>query len=184
MSDLIVVADRTEARLYCTDETEGVKRLVELAHLTHPGGRLRPREIASDRAGRIFARAKGGPGPVSTRRSGTDSEADPREADLERFVRNLLALVAVEHRRLKGGVVLVAGPRLLGVMRGLLSAPLARAVTREIPKDYLHATEDVLLGIVRRSAAVPRSRSVASPRERSSRRTIKRRRVARSRGEG
>lgn len=182
MTDLIVVADRTEARLYSTDEMDGVKRLVELAHLSHPSGRLRPREIASDRAGRVFARAKTGQGPASTRRGGTDGEADPREADLERFVRNLLALVTVEQRRLKGGVVLVAGPRLLGVMRGLLPAALARAVTRQVRKDYLHATEEMLLAILRRSAAVPRTRPVGSPRERSSRRTVKKRRVARSRG--
>lgn len=183
MSDLIVVADRMEARLYGTEESDGVKRLVALAHLRHPTGRLRPRQIASDRAGRVFARARGGAGPASTRRGGTEGEADPREADLERFVRSLLALVALEQRRLGAGVVLVAGPRLLGVMRSLLPAALAHAVTREVRKDYLHATEEELLGILRRSAAVPRSRPVSSPRARSSRRTVKRRRVVRSRGE-
>ncbi|MFO1376778.1 MAG: host attachment protein [Steroidobacteraceae bacterium] len=183
MSDLIVVADRTEARLYGTQESDGSKRLVELAHLRHPEGRLRPRQIASDRPGRVFARASGGAGPASTRRGGTEGETDPREAELERFVRSLLALVTVEHRRLRAGVVLVAGPRLLGVLRSLLPAALAHAVTHEVRKDYLHATEEQLLGILRRSAAVPPSRPAGSPRARSSRRTVKRRRVARSRGD-
>lgn len=176
MTDLILVADRTEARLYRTAERDGERCLLAIGALTHPAGRLRPRQIASDRAGRVFARAKTGAGPASARRGGTDGEADPRQAELERYVRGLVAVVAAEQRRLKASVVLIAGPQLLGLMRSVMPAALSAALTREIRKDYLHASEDALLAILRRRESVPKPRSAASPLARSSRRTVARRR--------
>jgi protein required for attachment to host cells len=176
MTDLILVADRTAARLYRAEERDGARTLLTVGVLTHPAGRLRARQIASDRPGRVFARAQGGAGTPSARRGGTDGEADPREAELERYLRGLLAVVAAEQRRHKASVVLIAGPRLLGLMRTLMPPALAAAVTREIRKDYLHASDEALLAILRRREAVPSPRPVRAALERSSRRTIATRR--------
>ena len=141
----VAVADQSEARFYEVEHPAGPLRLT--GQLTDPKAHLHDRDFNSDRPGRRFDG-----GPISTGRRGaaghhgTEGERRPREHEALLFAQQIAA--AIEHTYRAGGIerlILMAGPRFLGLLREQLSAPVRAIVTEQIHKDLVHAPESAVL---------------------------------------
>ena len=123
----ILIAHRGGARVYAQ---RGRRRDLELIEeFEHPEGRLKNREIDSDRPGRSFdSRGVG--------RHAYDKEQEPTEHVAERFARQLATLLDQGRMREHyARLVLVAEPRFLGNLRAALNPATAALVTATIDKD-------------------------------------------------
>ncbi len=122
----ILVGDASRARIFAFDKEDGPWVLV--AEIDHPPGRARTSDLVTDRAGR--QREIGPP---------LEGRTDPAEQESHRFAEKLGHLVGKgfdEHRYAR--LLLVAPPRFLGYLRGVLREPVLRHVVRSTDKDYTH----------------------------------------------
>jgi protein required for attachment to host cells len=123
----ILVAHRGGARLF---ENKGPGKGLNLLHdIPHPEGRLKNKEIGSDRPGRSFDSHGQGRHALST-------EQEPTAHVAEQFAKQLSSILddgrnQQRYRKL----VLVAEPRFLGNLRAALSSPTAALVTATVDKD-------------------------------------------------
>jgi protein required for attachment to host cells len=132
----ILVGDASRARVFSLDKGDGSWRLVE--EIEHPLGRARTSELVSDRAGR---QRQIGP-PVM-------QQTDPAEQESHRFAERLCHLLQKacdDHRFAR--LILVAPPRFLGYLRGILREPVARHVVASLDKDYTHHDERELRRLI------------------------------------
>jgi protein required for attachment to host cells len=154
MVDLcIVVADGSRARLFTATRGEDAEatKLQELEDLVEPERGMADREIYSDKSG------QNRPG------SGFEDHRKGHREEVERrFAKRIVAAVAqLLHQQSPGSLVVVADPRLLGLLRGPLDASLPRDVPRtEIAADLtwqpLHALRKTLekMGVLPAQAGV------------------------------
>ena len=127
-STWILIANRAGARIF-VNYGPG-KGLKFVASLDHPEGRLRDQEAVSDKPGRGFSSASGGP------RHALVSEQDYKEHEVEKFAK-LLA------KRLDDGrnqnefeqLILAADPKFLGKIKGALNSQTAGKVVATLGKD-------------------------------------------------
>jgi protein required for attachment to host cells len=120
----ILIANRTGARI--VDKQGRALSLVQ--ELEHSRGRLRDREVDSDRQGRSSARGSA-PHALSPAEG-------PHEHDARTFAR--VCADALRQGRLGGHyerLILVAEPRFLGLVRQALDDVTARMVSATVPKD-------------------------------------------------
>ncbi len=130
----ILVSDASRARIFAFDKEDGPWALVE--QVENPLGRARTSDLVSDRAGRT------GQGGHGSRTPALEGHTDPAEHESHRFAEKLCHVLQKgfdEHRF--AGLVLVAPPRFLGYLRGVLREPVLRHVTRSVDKDYTHHEE-------------------------------------------
>ncbi len=141
----VLVAHDAGARLF---ENAGPGKGIELVEqIDHPDGRKRDRELESDRPGRSFGRNSGG-----SRRSAMSSPESAHERVIADFARSLTsrlqqARIAGDYERL----VLVAPPKLLGLLRSTLDAPTEHCIVGSLDKDLAMSDEKELvkqLGVV------------------------------------
>ena len=121
----IVVASRAGARI--VDKQGDQLFLVE--DIPHEAGRLRNREIDSDRQGRTFSR-------TTAARHALQTSESAHEHATKTFAKTIgerldQARVAGQFERL----VLVAEPHLLGLLRDVLDQETRRRVIASVPKD-------------------------------------------------
>ncbi len=126
----VVVAHQTGARFMEHRPGFG-KNLTLVRELANPDGRKKNHELESDRAGDSFTgtRASGG-------RRAMSHEHTAHEHVSEVFARQIAA--EVEHARIEGrfgALILVASPKLLGLLRDALSPTTARLVVDSMHKD-------------------------------------------------
>jgi protein required for attachment to host cells len=127
----IIVASRDEARVF-SRETPTSHLFLEL-DIGNPFGRLRTGDINSDKAGASTDNRMRGHHAYST-------EEDPRDRLLKSFYREILEQVRLAFIAKRfDTLVLVAEPRLLGMLRALLPEMLQRVVTKEVSKDLSFA---------------------------------------------
>lgn len=129
----ILVAHQAGARLY---ENRGAGTgLRLLKKIDHPEGKAKDQDINADRPGRAFDSQGDG------RHAMGKSESPAEHAQAE-FARGL-ARVLDQGRtgNAFSGLVLVAGPRLLGLIRDSLDKHTASLLTSELPKDLVNATD-------------------------------------------
>lgn len=121
----ILIANRTGARVV---EKQG-PQLSLLETIDHENGRLRDRDIDSDRQGRSFDR-------MGASRHALSNEESAHEHDARMFARELARRLHDE--RLKHSferLVLVAEPRFLGYLREALDEATERMVIATVAKD-------------------------------------------------
>ncbi len=131
----IVVAESSRARLFARNGS----KLDEIETLVHPQGRVRNRDLDSDRPGRTFDSA--GPG-----RHAMNRHNDPKRTEAMNFARQIVE--RLESARTRGSftrLVLIAAPEFLGLLRQDMSAPLAGLVTRSIDKNLVQADAGEIL---------------------------------------
>lgn len=129
----ILVADRSKARIFQRGRpSEGI-RLIEKFH--HPEGRFKEHELLSDRPGRAFRTA-------DTQRQGYSSPTPPLDQVTRDFSQRLAARLerARSENRFEH-LVLVAPPRMLGILRDTLDPRLRQMVIQTLDKDYSYQTE-------------------------------------------
>ncbi len=147
----ILVADRAHARIFVPEEAEAkslrqhvefvgragylapdveeLEPLKEQADFIHPESQLSQQDVETDRPGRF--KAKG-----SALHSG-NAEKDFKHQTAEHFARELVDYLEKGRQENQfDRLILVAAPLFLGVLRGMLTAPLRKLVTLERDKDY------------------------------------------------
>jgi protein required for attachment to host cells len=148
----VVVADGGAARILRASRSaasaeagrEGGVELAEVARLENPAAHLPSRELVSDRTGRVFdSGSRTGRGAKTRTRHGAQSDYDPHAVILERFAARLAQRLDADRRRGRyAELVLIAGPKFLGVLRPQLPAAVSRLVTREIARDLVKAEDE------------------------------------------
>lgn len=137
----VIVADQSEARFYDTQGPDA--RLQPAGRLVDPLAHLHDRDLKSDRPGRVFQRAAvAGRRRGAGARSATSSERQPRKIEAQRFARRIVTELEEAHREKRfDGIVLMAGPAFLGLLRAAMPAALRATVAAEIRKDLVHQTK-------------------------------------------
>ncbi len=146
----IVVADQAEARFYDAEPPEAA--LHASGSLRDPTARLHERDLVSDRPGRVFERASiPGSRRGASAHHDTGGERSARKSAAVAFARRIATeLERGQQQRRFDGIVLMANPRFLGLLRQVFSPRLGRCVVAEVPKDLVHQSERVV------SAHLPR----------------------------
>ena len=123
----ILVAHRGGARLF---ENKGPGKGLSLLHdIPHPEGRLKNKDIGTDKPGRSFdSRGQS--------RHSLSKEQEPAAHVAEQFAKQLSAMLDDGRNQQRfAKLVLVAEPRFLGNLRAALSTPTAALVTATVDKD-------------------------------------------------
>lgn len=126
---LIVVADGARARFFEPSHEAHALISAGQADLVAPDSRLPNRDIVSDRPGR-----GAGTSAAATHRHGLEPPHDPHKLEKHNFTATLartLDELCERYNRL----VLVAPPRSLGELDGLLSTQVKNIVSHRVPKD-------------------------------------------------
>jgi protein required for attachment to host cells len=144
MTTRLVLADQAEARFYDVEPIGGALRCV--GEMSDPTARLHDRDLKSDRPGRVFDHA-----PDGTQRRGsvahhaTGGEETPRRHEALAFASRIVqSLEAARNAHEFDQLVLIAGPRFIGMLRGVMPTPLTDLVAVEIVKDLMHESEDAI----------------------------------------
>lgn len=156
----ILVADGARGRFFRADEE--MKKLVSVgpANLVAPQSRERPRDLKSDKPGRSFSSSRSGV------RHAPEPPHDPHKLEKHRFMSVLAeTLDAACAKREFEGLILVAPPRSLGELHGLLSSRVRSRILQEVAKDLSNEPVTKLWG---RLAPVIRSPGKARSDKRSS----------------
>jgi protein required for attachment to host cells len=131
----ILIANRAGARI--VDKQANNFSLVET--IAHEQGRLRDRDIDSDKQGRSFDRVGGG-------RHALSASESAHEHDAKAFAQQLADKLRAERNAKRfERLVLVAEPHFLGLLRDALDSVTARTVIASVSKD-LSRTAMVDLG--------------------------------------
>jgi protein required for attachment to host cells len=129
----VVLADRSRARFM---RHRGPGKGFDLVQeMEHPDGRLRDREIMTDRPGRAFDRSGQG-------RHAMEPEESPHEHEAAAFARTVADYAArarLDHRFER--LVVAAEPQFLGLLRAALDEPTKKLVVGELPKHLLASDE-------------------------------------------
>jgi protein required for attachment to host cells len=138
----IVVADQGDARFY---DRAGMA-LRAAGSLENPAAHLRNRDFKSDRQGRIFSRVReAGQRRGAVARHAAGSERSPRKRAAELFAKRITRELSAAYRAKSfDGLVLVAGPAFLGLLRAALTKSLKSAVVGEVAKDLVHLPKTAL----------------------------------------
>jgi len=134
MKTWIAVVNRCEARLFETNEKNGVgdKKLKLVKRLENPKGRLRKHQINADRPGSFSAKFAY-PG------SGIENSQDPTKHIAMVFAKSISEeLDRAANERLFDKLILVSEPNFLGKIRAVLSKKTANAVSNTLHKDLIH----------------------------------------------
>ena len=148
----VVVADTGTARILLASRERAAEpagggggiTLVEVARLENPAAHLPARALVSDRTGRVFDSGVRGPRGTKTRtRHGAQSDFDPHDVVTERFARRLVRRLESDFRRGRcGELIVISGPKFLGVLRPQLTDMLRERLKREIARDLVRAEID------------------------------------------
>jgi len=135
----ILVGHEAGARVFANRGPGKGLGLVET--IEHPEGRLRDRDIDSDRPGRSFRKDSGDPHRAAMSRG--EGPHDRAIADFARALADKLQRGRVENQYER--LVLVAPPRFLGLLRASLDGPTAQLVVGSIDKDLATRKESELI---------------------------------------
>ena len=130
----IVVGHRAGARIF--EHKEGALRLV--SDVSQEAGRLKSGEINSDGPGRSLDHSPGGH-PMSSENNAHDHVALTFAQSIGKSLQKARNEHSFEH------LVLVAEPRFLGMLRGVLDKPTAALVTNTVGKDLAHVGANDIL---------------------------------------
>ena len=136
MAIWVVVADAGRARVFQAESLRG--ELTEVMDKADPLARVARTELASDEPGR--QQSPGGRGL-----HGMQDKVSPREAEDERFARELVADVqgALDANRIER-FYLMAPPRFLGLLRKVAPDRVTNALAGDLDKDLTtHSVEDI-----------------------------------------
>lgn len=156
--DCVIVADGARCRFFTVERPadprfEGGPRLVEQTDLVNPEGELTGNELFSDvRSGRGHA-SSGGPA------CGFDDHRDRHQDEIKRRFARRIAQAAVRFAAdyKAARILLVAEPRMLGMLRPALTSESADLSVEEVAQDLSwHAVSHIQDVLTRRGLLPPR----------------------------
>jgi protein required for attachment to host cells len=144
-----LVADGGTARLLCVTGPLLHREIADLETFQNPSAHLHVHEMVSDHQGRTFESAgHGGAGGTHTRH-GVGSDYDPHVTETEHYVARIAERLTELHRTHHlNALVLIAEPRLLGVIRARFPVELHKLIVGEKSGDYVHADHRQLLTLI------------------------------------
>lgn len=154
MNIRVVVADERRATFF--DVRRPSDGLREVASMENPSGRLKDRDLESDRPGRRFGGSQGNShrtGPVLGHHHGVDGERSTLQHDLTLFAKDVgrrIETDRVKHRFDK--LVIVAAPKMLGLLRQSISPSTQAMLAGEIAKDLAQHKPEAILSVIPRDA--------------------------------
>lgn len=126
----IVVSDRHEARIFSVSRPKQKLSLVKKLECRE--AQAKPRELATDRPGRVFSSA-------GRARHTLDPEQDAKEHAIDLFARDLAHELNTEfHLEAFDEWVLIAEPKMLGRIRKALTERVAKVLVKTVDKDLSH----------------------------------------------
>jgi protein required for attachment to host cells len=133
LTSWVLVAHRSGARIFVNDGPGKGLRLIQT--LDHPEGRLKNREIDTDRPGSAF-------GNGTLERHALERHETSHEKLSEDFARSLASVLedARTHQRFDR-VFIVADPSFLGMVRSFLSNQTAALVAGSLSKDLAYVKD-------------------------------------------
>jgi protein required for attachment to host cells len=144
MTTRVVVADQAEARFYDIEAVGGTLSCV--GQLSDPDAHLHDRDLKSDRPGRVFDHA-----PTGMHRRGavahhsTGGEETPRRHEALAFASRIAqSLESARNAHEFDRLVVIAGPRFMGMLRASMSKPLNELIVVEVLKDLMHENEEAI----------------------------------------
>jgi protein required for attachment to host cells len=144
MTTRLVMADQAEARFYDMEPIGGA--LTRVGEMTDPKAHLHNRDFKSDRPGRVFDHAPDGAhrrGSVAHHSTG--GEETPRHHEAVAFASRIVhSLETARNAHEFDRLVVIAGPRFIGMLRSAMSKPLSDLIVFEVVKDLMHETEDAI----------------------------------------
>jgi protein required for attachment to host cells len=143
MNVRVVVADEREANFF--DLTKALAAPEERGSLHNDAARP-DRELETDRAGRRF-------GGTDGNRHAVDGERSTERHEMEQFAKAVArTLDSARARHEFDRIVLIAGPRMLGLLRDALPAPCRGVVCAEVAKDLVRHDIETIRDAVPREA--------------------------------
>ncbi len=123
----ILIADGATARVISFDDKEHALGSVD--DILLEGNRLPDHDLVADRPGRAFDRVGGG-------RHGMEPRTDPQRIEHQRFAREIIAALELARQKNRyDRLILVAPPKMMGDLRGMLPPAVAETVSGEVTKD-------------------------------------------------
>lgn len=145
----VLVADSGRARLLRLSGPRRRPGIEQEAVYERASAHVPAHELTTDISGRVFESSGRGHTGATHTRHGANSDYDPHVVEIERFVARIAADLEARHRaRALSNLILIAEPRLLGVLRARLPDDIRRLVTREVPGDYTHADNAAVLRVL------------------------------------
>lgn len=150
MNVRIVVADEREANFF--DALTPKAPLTARGSLQNDKAGLKDSDLETDRPGRRFGGASGnsqGGGPVPSHHHGVTGEKSTKRHELTLFAKAVAQKIDAGRARNEfDKLVLVAGPKMLGLLRQSLPSQSQSLLASEVPKDIVRHGEDVILKAV------------------------------------
>jgi protein required for attachment to host cells len=129
----VVAAESSRARLFSAPSLQG--SLTEMDGMTHPESRLHTRELITDHLGRT--------NDSHGARHNIGTDYDPKQHEAELFAKEIAS--RVEEGRIAGkfsGLVLIASPEFLGMLRAALTDTTRQKIVKSIHKNLVLADLD------------------------------------------
>ncbi len=154
MNVRIIVADERQADFF--DAAALNAPLSAQGSLHNPIAGLKDRDLETDREGRRFGGTSGvkhAGGTAQSHHHGVDGERSTERHELTVFAKEVAERIEagrVNHEFEK--LVLVAPPRMLGLLRQSLPAQSRALLAAEVPKDVVHQGPEAIREVVPREA--------------------------------
>ena len=147
----VVVADERQASFF--DAVTPKSPLTERGSLHNERGGKRDIDLETDRPGRRYGGTSGvrhgGSGSVEGHHHGVTGEKSTVQHELTLFAKEVARRIETDRARNEfDRLVLVAGPKMLGLLRQSLSSPTQSMLAGEISKDILRQGPEVILKVV------------------------------------
>lgn len=150
----VVVADERQANFF--DASKYGAPLSLRASLENPAGGKKDIDLETDRPGSRFGGAFGsrhGNGPQQAHHHGVDGERSTEQHELTLFAKEVAQ--KIDGDRLRHDferLVIIAGPKMLGLLRQQLPDTCKGVIVGEIPKDLAQRGEDAIRNALPREA--------------------------------
>jgi protein required for attachment to host cells len=139
----VVVADERDVNFY---DLETPRASPQARGSLHNDGARPDRELETDRPGRRFGGTDGS-------RHAVGGERSTHEHESEQFARQVARTLDVARTRHEfDRLVLIAAPRMLGLLRAALPAPCRSVVAAEVAKDFVDQDLETIRDAVPREA--------------------------------
>ena len=140
----IVVTDEREARFFDTSKLVGP--LAGRGSVHNGAAGLKDSDLETDRPGR---RHNGAAGAMRSNSHGFDGDRSTEQHDIELFAKAVAHKIDADRARKDfDKLLLIAPPKMLGLLRQSLSAPARALVAGEVSKDLKHSDEKAILGAI------------------------------------
>jgi protein required for attachment to host cells len=151
MNVRIVVADERKAMFYdCSKPTD----LTPVGALENPTGGMKDVDLETDRPGRRFGGTTGvshGQGANASHHHGVDGERSTEKHELTIFAKQVGQRIDADRIGHKfDKLVLVAPPKMLGLLRQSLPTQSQSMLAGEIPKDLARHSTEAILNVIPR----------------------------------